>query len=137
MPLIFDHFFSNTISNTISNKCGAKWSFHHFWMLYCHSRLIRYDLFIKYLFSITYHIASKQQATKKPLSNAKRFINFGWKMGFEPTTFGTTIRHSNRLSYIHHLDLVSQIGCKYNILFSNVQIFLQEKCNCRVKLLQM
>ncbi len=27
----------------------------------------------------------------------------GWKMGFEPTTFGTTIRHSNRLSYIHHL----------------------------------
>ena len=25
-------------------------------------------------------------------------------MGFEPTTFGTTIRHSNQLSYIHHLD---------------------------------
>ena len=41
---------------------------------------------------------------KKPLSNAKRFIKFGWKMGFEPTTFGTTIRHSNRLSYIHHID---------------------------------
>ena len=23
-------------------------------------------------------------------------------MGFEPTTFGTTIRHSNQLSYTHH-----------------------------------
>ena len=33
-----------------------------------------------------------------------RLSNFGWKMGFEPTTFGTTIRHSNQLSYIHHLD---------------------------------
>ena len=27
----------------------------------------------------------------------------GWKMGLEPTTFGTTIRRSNRLSYIHRL----------------------------------
>ena len=25
-------------------------------------------------------------------------------MGLEPTTFGTTIRRSNRLSYIHHVD---------------------------------
>ena len=33
------------------------------------------------------------------------FSTFGWKMGFEPTTFGTTIRHSNRLSYIHHVRL--------------------------------
>ena len=28
----------------------------------------------------------------------------GWKMGLEPTTFGTTIRRSNRLSYIHRVD---------------------------------
>ena len=34
----------------------------------------------------------------------------GWKKGFEPSTFGTTIRHSNQLSYIHHLDPVSRIG---------------------------
>ena len=39
---------------------------------------------------------------KKSLAVA-RLSNFGWKMGFEPTTFGTTIRHSNRLSYIHHV----------------------------------
>ncbi len=44
-------------------------------------------------------------------------------MGFEPTTFGTTIRHSNRLSYIHHLDSASQIGCKCNTLFVSVQIY--------------
>ena len=38
------------------------------------------------------------------------FQTLGWKMGFEPTTFGTTIRHSNRLSYIHHFDSISRIG---------------------------
>ena len=29
----------------------------------------------------------------------------GWKMGFEPTTLGTTILYSNQLSYIHRVDL--------------------------------
>ena len=28
--------------------------------------------------------------------------HFGWKMGLEPTTFGTTIRRSNRLSYFRN-----------------------------------
>ena len=28
----------------------------------------------------------------------------GWKMGLEPTTPGTTIQCSNRLSYIHHVN---------------------------------
>ena len=37
----------------------------------------------------------------------------GWKMGLEPTTLGTTILYSNQLSYIHHIDLISQIGGKY------------------------
>ena len=31
--------------------------------------------------------------------------NLGWKMGFEPTTLGTTILYSNQLSYIHRVDL--------------------------------
>ena len=47
--------------------------------------------------------------TKKRKVKTLRLL-LGWKMGFEPTTFGTTIRHSNRLSYIHHIDLESQIG---------------------------
>ena len=29
---------------------------------------------------------------------------FGWKKGLEPSTSGTTIQRSNRLSYIHHFD---------------------------------
>src|SRR5690606_3489206 len=30
-------------------------------------------------------------------------LRLGWMMGFEPTAPGTTIRCSNRLSYIHHV----------------------------------
>ena len=45
----------------------------------------------------------------------------GWKMGFEPTTFGTTIRHSNQLSYIHHI-IRFRIGDKSNTDFCYIQI---------------
>ena len=58
---------------------------------------------------------------KKSLAVA-RLSNFGWKMGFEPTTFGTTIRHSNRLSYIHHL-IRFRIGDKSNTDFLLFQIY--------------
>ncbi len=52
---------------------------------------------------------------KKALDFLKRFAfvfhGRGWKKGFEPSTFGTTIRHSNQLSYIHHLiRYISRIG---------------------------
>ena len=42
-------------------------------------------------------------------------------MGFEPTTFGTTIRHSNQLSYIHHI-IRFRIGDKSNTDFCYIQI---------------
>ena len=29
-------------------------------------------------------------------------VKLGWVVGFEPTTFGTTIRRSTKLSYTHH-----------------------------------
>ena len=31
------------------------------------------------------------------------FLLMGWKMGLEPTTFGTTILRSNQLRYVHHV----------------------------------
>ncbi len=44
---------------------------------------------------------------KKKRLKSTVFIG-GWKMGLEPTTFGTTIRRSNRLSYIHHFAFALQ-----------------------------
>ncbi len=42
---------------------------------------------------------------------------FGWKTGFEPATSGTTIQHSNQLSYIHRLGLqIYKIFYSVNLL---------------------
>ena len=58
----------------------------------------------------------------------------GWKKGFEPSTFGTTIRHSNQLSYIHHIDppkhtpvQFPESVCKCNTFFRSVQAFSMKK----------
>ena len=50
----------------------------------------------------------------------------GWKMGLEPTTFGTTIRRSNQLSYVHHVAFSLKRGCKDNTNFVPVQDLSQK-----------
>ena len=43
--------------------------------------------------------------------------------GLEPSTFGTTIRRSNQLSYIHRVTFCGLSECKCNTLFRYVQKF--------------
>ena len=50
----------------------------------------------------------------------------GWKMGFEPTTLGTTILYSNQLSYIHHIDLFPNRCANIHTFFYSPK-FLQNK----------
>lgn len=38
-------------------------------------------------------------------------------MGFEPTTFGTTIRRSNQLSYNHHVCIIFECDAKVVLFF--------------------
>ena len=61
--------------------------------------------------------------TKGVVSDTLLLRLLGWKMGFEPTTLGTTILYSNRLSYIHHNRLDFRIGVQIYTLFSIVQNF--------------
>ena len=56
---------------------------------------------------------------KKQSQDSAFFV--GWKVGFEPTTLGTTIRYSNQLSYIHHLIAAAKIE-----LFSMRKHFLKK-----------
>ena len=57
-------------------------------------------------FSRTAHPISSNTETKKEDFSV---LFFGWKMGLEPTTNGTTIHYSNQLSYVHHLKHLLQV----------------------------
>ena len=70
---------------------------------------------------------------------------FGWKMGLEPTTFGTTIRRSNRLNYIHRIGVQNKakisISQNFKFIFSyNCQLLSligSKKMNIPVQFLNM
>jgi hypothetical protein len=73
-----------------------------------------------------------QRLTPLPPTNEKRQLPNnncppGWKMGLEPTTFGTTIRRSNRLSYIHRFGVQNKskisISQNFGFLFSRQSMF--------------
>ena len=71
-------------------------------------------------------LAFKSHTSNNKKSEAKASLCniFGWKMGLEPTTPGTTIQCSNRLSYIHHLSpRFSRTVCKGKNYFSFHQNF--------------
>ena len=54
-------------------------------------------------------------------------------MGLEPTTFGTTIRRSNQLSYIHRVAFLKSTA-KITIFFkpaNSLMTFLIRKCTRR------
>ena len=56
---------------------------------------------------------------------------FGWKTGFEPATSGTTIQHSNLLSYIHRLRLqIYKIFYSVNLLKGIIPLALEKRADC-------
>lgn len=50
-----------------------------------------------HFFVLLYIVVTKKRAIFYGL------LFYGWLMGFEPTTSGTTIRRSNQLNYSHHV----------------------------------
>ena len=68
----------------------------------------------------------------KKAENNFRYSLLGWEMGFEPTTFGTTIRHSNQLSYTHRYLIKS--FAKVLILFQSTNFFAIFFINFDIKL---
>ena len=68
---------------------------------------------------------------KKPPSLRKAVLFVGWKTGFEPATSGTTIQHSNLLSYIHRLGVqIYKIFSSLNLLREIIPQAVEERADC-------
>jgi hypothetical protein len=74
---------------------------------------------------------ASQTALKKPPGDRWAVFSLGWKIGFEPTTSGTTIQRSNQLSYIHRLGVqIYKFFCSPNPMEEFIQRSGGETTGC-------
>ena len=104
MGVIMPMFFAETILKQMGNKQETKDKNQPFSRCFCQDS------------------AKNRKIIKRKILDNRLIIKdfFGWLVGFEPTTFRTTIWRSNRLNYSHHVSLFCyhfRLRCKGTAFF--------------------
>ena len=79
--------------------------------------------FITYFCRCVYILVGIKEKRKSFCLLDFRLILEGWVVGFEPTTFRTTIWRSNQLNYIHHIGYFFLASAKVRVLFGLTKYF--------------
>ena len=79
--------------------------------------------FITYFWRCVYILVGIKEKQKSFCLLDFRLILEGWVVGFEPTTFRTTIWRSNQLNYIHHVGYFFLASAKVRVLFGLTKYF--------------